>query len=220
MDILSTVFLILHIAGGAIGLLTGLVNVIRKKGDQSHVFVGKLFFFFMITAGVSSLVLAVLNPNHFLFMVGVFTLYMVSTGNRYLSLKQLLKGQKPRSIDWTITIFMLLAGLTFITLGTMSLINANFFGLVFVTFGLLGLLFVRQDFQNYRVKAKAKNYWLLAHLQRMTGAFIAALTAFLVVNAQHLPDQIPGFLYWLLPTLIFTPLIISWSRKREKNLQS
>jgi len=89
-----------------------------------------------------------------------------------------------------------------------------------VTFGLLGLLFVRQDFQNYRGKAKAKNYWLLAHLQRMTGAFIAALTAFLVVNAQHLPNQIPGFIYWLLPTLIFTPLIISWSRKREKNLQS
>lgn len=217
METIFQIFLILHIAGGAVGLLSGLVNVVRKKGDKNHVKVGKLFFFSMLTAGLSSLVLAILHPNHFLFMVGVFTLYMVSTGNRYLSLKQLRKGQKPKPIDWTITIIMLLAGLVFIALGTINLINANFFGLVFVTFGALGMLFVRQDFQNYRGKAKALNYWLLAHLQRMIGAFIAALTAFLVVNAQHLPNQIPGFLYWLLPTLIFTPLIISWSRKREKN---
>ncbi|MBI1192561.1 MAG: DUF2306 domain-containing protein [Bacteroidetes bacterium] len=217
METIFQIFLILHIAGGAVGLLSGLVNVVRKKGDKNHVKVGKLFFFSMLTAGLSSLVLAILHPNHFLFMVGVFTLYMVSTGNRYLSLKQLRKGQKPKPIDWIITIIMLLAGLVFIALGTINLINANFFGLVFVTFGALGMLFVRQDFQNYRGKAKALNYWLLAHLQRMIGAFIAALTAFLVVNAQHLPNQIPGFLYWLLPTLIFTPLIISWSRKREKN---
>jgi hypothetical protein len=115
---------------------------------------------------------------------------------------------------------MFIAGLVFIALGSISLFNANFFGLVFVTFGLLGLLFVRQDFLNYRGMATAKNFWLLAHLQRMTGAFIAALTAFLVVNAAHLPDQIPGFLYWLLPTLILTPLIISWSRKHEKKLAS
>jgi uncharacterized membrane protein YbaN (DUF454 family) len=49
----------------------------------------------------------------------------------------------------------------------------------------------------------------------MTGGFIAALTAFLVVNAKYFPEQIPGFVYWLLPTIIFTPLIITWSSKYE-----
>ena len=49
----------------------------------------------------------------------------------------------------------------------------------------------------------------------MTGAFIAALTAFLVVNANYLPEQSPEILYWLLPTIVFTPLIIIWRRKFE-----
>jgi len=215
MDTIFQIFLILHIVGGAVGLLTGLVNVIRKKGDKNHVRIGKLFFFSMLTAGLSSLVLSVLNPNYFLFMVGVFTLYMVGTGNRYIQIKIRHQNNQPKRLDWAISITMLTAGVVFICLGTYSLINANSFGLVFVTFGLVGLLFVRQDFKNYTGRAEAKNFWLIAHLQRMMGGFIAALTAFLVVNAGHLPSQIPGFLYWLLPTIIFTPLIVSWSRKYE-----
>jgi uncharacterized membrane protein YbaN (DUF454 family) len=49
----------------------------------------------------------------------------------------------------------------------------------------------------------------------MTGAFIASATAFLVVNAKYFPDIIPGFVYWLLPTIIFTPLIVKWSKKYQ-----
>jgi hypothetical protein len=58
-----------------------------------------------------------------------------------------------------------------------------------------------------------KNYWLLAHLQRMTGGYIAATTAFLVVNAQYSPVVLPSVVVWLLPTVILTPLTIAFSKK-------
>ena len=74
---------------------------------------------------------------------------------------------------------------------------------------------MRQDFLKFTNKASIKNYWLIGHLQRMTGAFIASMTAFLVVNATYLSDTIPGFVYWLLPTTVFTPLIIKWSKKHQ-----
>ena len=215
MDTLFTLFLILHIAGGSVGLLTGFLNILRKKGDRKHILIGKLFVYSMLTAGISALVLSVLHPNYFLFAVGIFTIYMVSTGNRYIYLKMLNVDQSPKPIDRIITLTMLLAGLFFTGLGISHLAKANLFGLVFIMFGFFGLLFVRQDFKNYRGKTDIKNYWLVAHLQRMTGGFIAALTAFLVVNAKYLPEQIPGFLYWLLPTIILTPMIIRWSRKFE-----
>lgn len=215
MDTSFTLFLILHIAGGSVGLLTGFFNILRKKGDRKHILIGKLFVYSMLTAGISALVLSVLHPNYFLFAVGIFTIYMVSTGNRYIYLKMLNDDQSPKPIDRIITLTMLLAGLFFTGLGISHLAKANFFGLVFIMFGFFGLLFVRQDFKNYRGKTDIKNYWLVAHLQRMTGGFIAALTAFLVVNAKYLPEQIPGFLYWLLPTIILTPMIIRWSRKFE-----
>jgi hypothetical protein len=86
---------------------------------------------------------------------------------------------------------------------------------VFV-FGFISLGFVRRDLINYTGKMTEKNYWLLMHLQRMMGAYIASTTAFLVVNAKYLPFEFPGFVFWLLPTAILTPLIIIWSKKYSK----
>jgi hypothetical protein len=51
----------------------------------------------------------------------------------------------------------------------------------------------------------------------MCGAYIASLTAFLVVNVKILPSLI----VWLLPTMVITPLIFIWSKKliTQKNNQ-
>ena len=138
---------------------------------------------------------------------------MIGTGNRYVYLKMLQKSQKPAIIDWTLTLGMLLTGSIFIVQGIIHLVSQNTFGIVFIAFGGIGLNFVRRDFSNYRGKAETKNYWLIAHLQRMTGGYIAALTAFLVVNFRLFPEGTPAVLVWLLPGLVLTPLIVKWSRK-------
>jgi uncharacterized membrane protein len=215
MTIIFTIFLVLHIIGGSVGLFTGTVNLVRGKGDKNHKLVGKIFSYSMLTAGISSFILSILHPNYFLFIVGVFTVYLVSTGHRYLYLKMLGSNEKPKSIDWVITMAMLMASLLFIGLGIRHLLAGNNFGIVFIVFGALGARLVKTDFDNYRGRVKAKNYWLLAHLQRMTGAYIAAITAFLVVNAKYSPVELPSFIFWLLPTAILTPLIIAWTRKHK-----
>ncbi len=177
--------MIIHIISGAVGLLTGILNITAKKGDSRHKIIGKIFTISMLTVGLSSLVLSTINPSLFMFMVGIFTVYMVGTGNRYLHLKMLNKNQKPKIIDWTLTFIMLLSGILFIVIGTLNLLKSNLFGLVFITFGFLGLIFTRHDFKNYNGKSHLLNYWLSEHLQRMIGAFIASVTAFLVVNAKY-----------------------------------
>ena len=82
-------------------------------------------------------------------MVGVFTLYMTSSGVRYLKLDPIPRVKKPKRLDWLITGAMLLAGLWFIGFGISELINSNALGLVVATFGLVGLLFVRQDYRHF-----------------------------------------------------------------------
>jgi uncharacterized membrane protein len=207
------IFLILHIIGGTVALLTGTINLVRHKGDKNHKLVGKFFTYGMLAAGFSSLVLSYLHPSYFLFIVGVFTIYLASTGNRYIYLKMLGKDQHPAIIDWLITICMAVTAVIFIGVGVKNLIVSNNFGIVLIVFGVLGFRFVKTDLDNYRGKPKAKNYWLLVHLQRMTGAYTAAITAFIVVNAKYSPVDLPSFVFWLLPTVILTPLIISWTRK-------
>jgi hypothetical protein len=210
------VFLVLHIIGGGVGLVSGTLNLVMKKGGKIHNLIGHFFFYGMLVAGSSALILSFIKSNHFLFIVGVFTLYMVITGKRYIYLKMLGLNQQPALFDWIISLAMSLAALVFLVLGVMLLINQNNFGIVLLVFGIISLGFVRRDFMNYKGKMKEKNYWLLMHLQRMTGAYIASATAFLVVNAKYIPFEFPTFVYWLLPTAVLTPLILIWSKKYSK----
>lgn len=89
----------------------------------------------------------------------------------------------------------------------------NSFGMVFMAFGLAGGLFSITDFYNFRGRFRTVNYWQLVHLQRMTGAFIASATAFLVVNTNTLSGEIPSFIAWLLPSAILVPMIFIWNKK-------
>jgi uncharacterized membrane protein len=215
MDAVFTFFLIVHIVNGATGLIAGTINLIRRKGDVLHRRTGLIFVIAMLLTGSSAIVLSFLHPNHFLLIVGIFTIYMVSTGYRYIRLRLDQVDNDPKTLDWLLTGLMGITGVVFIAFGAWQLYSKVIFGTVYLVFGLIGLLFVRSDLKNYRGKAEHRNYWLLAHLQRMVGAYIAALTAFLVVNSDNFPFAIPGYVYWLLPTAILTPLIFIWSRKYQ-----
>lgn len=214
MNILFNSFLILHIVSGTLGLISGSINIIGKKGGTLHRRVGKVFLFSMLSVSCSAFVLSVIHPNYFLFIVGVFTLYLVGSGTRYLYLKQINADQKPGAIDWVLTYFMLVFGIAFILFGAYHLYIKQIFGFVFIVFGTIGLRMVRTDFKNFRGKSEIANVWLTTHIQRMIGAYIAALTAFLVVNNQILPAVVA----WLLPTFIFLPVIIKYTRKYQSKM--
>jgi uncharacterized membrane protein len=212
MDLLFKIILTLHILGGATGLMTGSINIARHKGDKVHRKTGRVFMCAMLTAGFSALILSIMHPNFFLFVVGVFTLYMTATGRRFLFFKK-NDHKSPMSFDWFLTITMLVASLVFITLGVLKLLKGNTFGIALIVFGILGIRFIRTDITNYRGKSKIKNYWLTGHLQRMIGSYIAALTAFLVVNSDYVPEILPPFFVWILPTILLVPFIFKWTKK-------
>jgi uncharacterized membrane protein len=200
------ILLVLHVLGGSLSLLLGLYIMITKKGDKTHKIVGKIYFYSMLTAAIVALPMSYLHPNYFLFIISVFTAFMLLSGKRYLLKK------KPSDVtpsDWFLTIIMLIFGLAFLGFGVLNLIKNEFFGIVFIAFGFISLLFVVQDYKNFKGKSSIKNYWLTTHIQRMTGSYIASVTAFIVVNNTILPDV----LAWLLPTVTMVPLIIKWSRK-------
>ncbi len=209
METIFTILLIIHIIAGSIGLLTGTINIIKKKGDKAHKNVGKFFFYSMLINGFAGLIMSLIHRNDFLLIVAVFSIYMVATGQRFLSLKQLHKEQKPKTIDWILTYTMLVFAFLFITYGSYLLINKVNFGIVLLVFGVVSCLMAIKDIKVYKGNIKEKNYWLLLHIQRMVGSYIAALTAFIVVNNHFLP----GIVGWLLPTVIFTPLIVKWTKQ-------
>lgn len=210
------ILLLIHVILGASGLLCGTVVLFSQKGDKKHKKMGKFFLLTMLGAAFLALGFAALKGNIFLFVVGIFTIYLIGTGARFIKLKLKSDEVKPTWLDWTLSIFMLLSGVVFLIYGVKLLIVSKSFGWVLITFGTIGLSGVWQDIRYYRGLKKEKMYWLATHIGRMTGGYIAAFTAFIVNNMGLFPQGIPGFVFWLLPTVILTPLIVKWQRQYVK----
>jgi hypothetical protein len=199
----------IHILGGGIGLMSGTLVLILKKGDKRHAMVGSFFYWGMNLAGLCSFVLALMHPNSFLFIVGIFTLYMNLTGRSYLKFKR--KDAVINFRDAIPSIGMVMAAFFFVIVGVKT-ISKDSFGWVLLAFAFISLRFVAADYMFFKGKTKFANQWLLNHLQRMIGTYIASLTAFLVVNINFNPT----FIIWLAPTVLIVPLIVYWSRKYGK----
>lgn len=213
MELLFKTLLYTHLVSGGLGLLFGTINIIRRKGNRKHRFIGKMFVFNMLLNGGSAIVLSCADKNYFLFIVGIFTLYMPATGQRYLSLRGLNARQKPTFMDWVLNAGMLLAGLTFIAGGIYQLYQGMYAGIMFLFSGCFGLYMACRDIKNYTGNASCVNYWLTAHLQRMTATYIVVLTSFLVTNVPYLPKPFPVYILWYLPTFLLLPVILKWRVK-------
>ncbi len=207
--------LTIHIFFGSIGLILGTLVMIRKKGDKSHKQLGKYFAMSMLLAALLSFSLSIIHPNIFLFTIGIFTMFMVITGWRYLYLRKLNNNQKPLLFDKITNLIMLAFCCSFFYMGINSLLQNNYFGLAPLILGIFSTKYLIEDLKIYFGKIKEPNYWLLEHIKRMSGAYIASFTAFLVNTSGRIIAKIPAmdnfaFLVWVLPAIIALPFIIKW----------
>jgi len=101
----AATILVLHISGGAVGLVSGTVALIARKGGRLHRIAGHAFFVSMLTmsaigAAVSPFLDKTLDP-----LVGLFTFYLVATA--WATVRR-----KPQTIGrFEIAAFLLAAGI-------------------------------------------------------------------------------------------------------------
>lgn len=212
LQIFFNILLGIHITGGAIGLFAGSYTMLTQKGTQLHRQIGIVFFYALLISAVVALPMSYLHSNYFLLIVGVFTSYLLLTGKRYLAKKT---TEDVSNMDWLLCFIMLLFGAGFIAWGSYLILHKINFGTVLLVLGIFSMLLVWQDNRNFKGRSLIKNYGLTNHIQRMIGAYIASITAFIVVNNSILP----GVVAWLLPTAILVPVLIKWSRKYEVRIE-
>ena len=195
--------IIVHAVSGSLGLLAGLIALIVKKGGLIHRRFGLLFYYSMLGATASALIISV-SPNHesiFLFVVGIFSSYFVMSGDRALR----FKSEIPNYVDYTITIIMIITGIVMIAVSPLLVGKIN---PVLTVFGSAGLVFSMRDLIFFREPERLKKNWLKMHLGKMMGAYIASVTAFIIVN-----QIIPGIFGWIAPGMIGGVFIAVWSRR-------
>ena len=206
MEQVIKIFIYIHAFFGGIALLSGLASILFIKGSANHKKSGKVFSYGMVISSLISLPICWL-PNHennFLFLIGIFTIYLVISGNRILLFK---KKKEANFTDKLISGVMFVASLVMLFFGTYFLLKSNFGGIIYLFFGIIALGLSIRDFKFYKNIDKTKI--LPFHIGKMSGAYIASITAFLVAGLRF-----EGLIYWISPSIVGTIFIMYWIKKR------
>lgn len=209
------IFIYIHAFFGGLGLITGIGSIVVRKGNLNHKRFGKWFTWSMIISSAISLVVARM-PNHinnFLFLIGIFTIYMVLAGNRALTFKS-AKKTEANVLDKLVSGIMAASALLMMGFGINGLVHGHSHSILFLFFGWIGMFLPYGDYKLFKHTLKHRKLWLINHLSRMLGALIASITAFIVAGMKY--DTLWA---WMLPSVIGTVYIIYWIKKIKGNLK-
>jgi hypothetical protein len=107
--------LFLHIAGGMVGLLSGTVAMLYRKGSGGHRLSGDVFVVSMMIMGACGSILALMKHQPDNFFGGLVTFYMVTTG--WLTGRN--RQQETGLLDWGALVFALMLGGSLLTLSVL-----------------------------------------------------------------------------------------------------
>lgn len=215
LSIIHTAIITLHILAGITALLVAPVAMIVHKGGTAHRRWGKVYFWAMFAICLSAVGMLFFRFNPFLAGVTALSFYSALTGYRVLYRKRALAGAAPifdRMAAW----LALAAGMGLTGWGINALINPPAgFGLTFAILPLVFGIFVFNqglvDLRLFRTPPVDRQWWWYYHMERMLGAYIATLTAFLV---QTVTPRLPAFdlvwIVWVAPGVIGGVLIGVW----------
>ncbi len=205
----------LHASLGGIALTAGFIAATSTKGSKIHKKIGTVFHHTMILSVLLSILIALI-PSHFnpfLLGIGIFSLYSLISGRRCL---KVIKPNYNLSIDKILAYCLLInsalmMGLPLIVKGEMNI--------VLMIFGMFGLLAGIRDLLAYKNFEELKRDRIKHHINKISGGYIAAITAFLVVNG-----LMPGYWAWFTPTVIgsiyATYYNIKWKNKTPNFINS
>lgn len=213
----AALLLFVHIAGASLGLASGAVAIVARKGERLHRAAGNVFFVSMLAmAGVAAVVAPVLPSAKWTnTTAAVFTFYLVATAWATVRRRE---GQVGR---FEAGAFVVAAGLAAMGLVLAVLYGAtpkaSSFATVYIFAAVAGVAAVG-DFRMIRRGGIAGAPRIARHLWRMCLALFVAAGSFFVGQQDELPAFMQGSPLLFAPMLMTLGLMIFWlARTRFTN---
>jgi hypothetical protein len=208
--------LAIHIAGGAVALLSMALPLVSRKGGTTHRRAGWTFVTGMTVVSITALALSagrfLADPSAdsrvgaaFLFYVALLTGAGVSAGIRVLRAK---RRTAPHRHPWDVGVATALtSGAILLAAYGIAIGQA-----LLISFAIIGLINGGGQLAYWLRPPTQPMHWWFEHMNQMLGACIAAVTAFVVNNAERLGLPDTSLLVWLGPALVGVPASIIWTR--------
>ena len=199
------ILLSIHILAGSVALLSAASALLTEKGKKFHVLIGKAYFWSMVIIFLTAIPMSIITGNVFLFLIAIFSFYLAFSGMHFAK----NRTGVPTRVDLIAVNFMLLSGIGMWILAIIFFIDNDSQFITLTVFGFLALFLGYGDFQTFKDQTAIGKGRIAKHLTNMMGATIAVVTAVLVVN----PPTNPEWVWWILPTVLITPVIFWWNKK-------
>lgn len=199
------ILLSIHILAGSVALVSAALALSTEKGKKFHVLIGKAYFWSMVIIFLTAIPMSIITGNVFLFLIAIFSFYLAFSGMRFAK----NRTGVPTRVDLIAVNFMFLSGVGMWILAIIFFIDNDSQFITLTVFGFLALFLGYGDFQTFKDQTAIGKERIAKHLTNMMGGTIAVVTAVLVVN----PPTNPEWVWWILPTVLITPVIFWWNKK-------
>lgn len=205
----ATALLVLHIGGGALGILSGWTAMLASKGGRVHRIAGNVFFAAMLTmAGVGAAVAPFLPEAQWTnTTAGVFTFYLVATS--WATVRR-PEGEAGRFelCAFLVAFAVAAMGAILIPVGIQTGRAAGFA----TVYGIAAIAAVAAigDYQMIRRGGLTGAARVARHLWRMSLALVVATGSFFIGQPRYMPEPIRGTIVPALPVIAAVILLVFW----------
>ncbi len=199
---IQLILLAVHIAAGSISLASAGVALATAKGGRWHVLAGRVYAVGMTVVFVTAVPLAVLGGSIFLFLIALFSFYLVFAGWRFARNRQ----RRAHPADWFAVAAIGITGLAMWGYAVVIALGGSSQWVTLLVFGGIAIALGLADARFHRTQPGGARR-VSRHLTNMMAGTIATITAVTVVNVEMDPAWVP----WILPTVVITPLIVWWN---------
>ena len=189
---------VLHVVFGTVALVAVPVALFVRKGGWWHRRAGAVFTLSMFVVLLSAAFLWQAKGHLFLVPLGFVTAYLIFNAWRVIARRRRGPDAIDDAVDRLAAAAVILAGLATAAIGifpsTQLVVSIQ---PALIAIGAIGICFGLNDLLGFRAP-RSRPGWQFAHLSAMIASYISATTAFLVINAHHVPMMIR----WLVPSSI------------------
>jgi uncharacterized membrane protein len=211
--------LAIHIAAGAVALLFFWIPLVTKKGGRTHRRVGWVYVAAAATLAVTGLLLCVplvTNGSPRRWRAGMFLAYVsvLAGASAQFGVRALLTqgrtGAWRSAIDLVPPLLLVAGGVGLAAFGI------GHSTVLYVLFAGLGVALGVAQLRFWRTPPVHGHEWFLAHMSGMGTSCITTVTAFVVVNAQHLGLRTFDLRLWVGPIAVLAVGLTIWRRYYAK----
>jgi hypothetical protein len=203
--------LVLHIAGGTLGILSGFVAVFLLKGSRRHGLAGKIFVIAMLCLSASGVFLAIMKSEPGNILGGTLTFYLVATA--WLTARR--REAAPGIFDWGALLVVLAVAAVELTYGVEAALSPTRLKYEYPPgpyffIGSVALLATVGDVRMLVRGGISGAQRIARHLWRMCFALFVAAASIFLARQQLFPALLRRTGVLLLPSFLPLILMIFW----------